>query len=106
MGEGNCGGLRKDETDVLCVNLLGEGGRCIGESVPGVLLAKRGEVIREDVDTLDPGRGGAICGEGEPCKSGVPFAWKNFACDRSSPISEPTADLELDSTGGIVSPFA
>jgi len=75
--------------------------------VPGVLFASRGDVTREEVEILEPGRGGAKCGDGEACRSGVPFAWKNLGCDRSSPTSDPTADrLELGATDGMVSPLA
>lgn len=65
----------------------------MGESVPGELFASLGDVIRDEVETVELGLGGAKCGEGEACKSGVPFAWKNLGCDLSSPMSDPTADL-------------
>ena len=70
-------------------------------------MPNRGEVIREADDTVELGLGGGKCGEGEACRSGVPLAWKNFGCDRSSPIVDPTTDvLELWGGGGIESPFA
>ena len=64
--------------------------------MPGLPVANRGEAMREDVDTVELGLGGAKCGEGDAWRSGVPSAWKNLGCDRSSPIFDPTADaLEL-----------
>jgi hypothetical protein len=75
--------------------------------VPGLPVANRGEVIRVLVDTVELGLGGAKCGDGEACRSGVPLAWKNLGCDRSSPTLDPTADaLELWGGGGIESPLA
>lgn len=64
-------------------------------------------VMREFVERTELGLAGAKCGEGDSWRSGVPFAWKNFGCDLSSPILDPTAEpLELCGGGGMDSPFA
>ena len=58
-------------------------------------------------DTIELGLGGGKCGDGDAWRSGVPLAWKNLGCDRSSPIVDPAADvLERLGGGGIVPPLA
>lgn len=85
----------------------GDAARCGGEEVPELDVAALFSVMRELFDRTELGRAGAKCGEGDSWRSGVPFAWKNFGWDLSSPIFDPTAEpLELCGAGGIDSPLA
>ena len=52
--DGSDGAFFSDDADACWLSLDGDTGRCGGERLPPSL----GEVIREDVDTVEAGRGG------------------------------------------------
>lgn len=74
-GEGSGAALRSEDTDEFWFNFDGLAGLGVGESVPGAFaLANLGEVILDEEETVELALGGAKCGDGEACKSSVPFA--------------------------------
>jgi hypothetical protein len=77
-GEGSNGALLNEDTEACGLSFCGDTGLCGGDSVPGLPVGNRGEVMRVLFDTVELGLGGGKCGEGDNCRSGWPLAWKNF----------------------------
>ena len=95
-GDGKKGVFRNEAIDACWFSFDGDVGLCGGDKAPGLAVANRGDAMREVDDTTELGLGGGKWADGEADRSGVPFAWKNLGCGRSSPTTDPTTDpLEL-----------
>ena len=83
--------LVREDREAYWLSFCGDAG--LGNGVgPGLGVVNRGEVMRELLDTVELAFGGGRCRDGEVWISGVPLAWKNFGCVRSSEKFDPTAD--------------